>query len=89
MFGVTPGYGLFARHVRNLEVHHADLRTAAPDGRPPVALFDVDGARFDHVRFAHASAAPTFLLQSVRRFALQDADGLRDVALTSFTRATL
>lgn len=89
MFGVTPGYGLFARHVRNLEVHHSELRTAAPDGRPPVVLHDVEGARFDHVRFAHGPAAPTFLLQSVRRFALQDADGLPDVATTSFTRATL
>jgi polygalacturonase len=89
MFGVTPGYGLFARHVRNLEVHHADLSTAAPDGRPPVALHDVNGARFDHVRFAHDAAAPTFQLQNVRAFELRDAEGLRDVTRTSYTRGTL
>jgi polygalacturonase len=89
MFGVTPGYGLFARHVRNLEVHHADLRTAAPDGRPPVVLHDVDGASFDHVRLGHGAATPSFLFQSVRGFALQDAQGLRDVARTSYTRGKL
>jgi polygalacturonase len=87
MFGVTPAYGLFARHVRNLEVHHADLRTVAADGRPPVVLHNVDGATFDHVRLAHAPTTRTFVLQDVRGFAVQDAQGMRDVARTSQTRA--
>jgi polygalacturonase len=88
MFGVTPAYGLYVRHARNLSVHHADLRTAAREGRPPVVLHDVDGAGFEHVRFAHDAAAPTFVLQDVRGFAVQDAQGVRDVARASHTRAS-
>jgi hypothetical protein len=88
MFGVTPAYGLYVRHARNLDVHHADLRSTSGDGRPPVVLHDVDGATFDHVRFAHDAAAPTFALRDVRGFAVQDAPGMRDVARTSHTRAT-
>jgi polygalacturonase len=88
MFGVTPAYGLYVRHARNLDVHHADLRSASREGRPPVVLHDVDGATFDHVRFAYDAAAPTFALQDVRGFALQDAPGMRDVARASHTRAT-
>jgi polygalacturonase len=88
MFGVTPAYGLYVRHARNLDVHHADLRSASRESRPAVVLHDVDGATFDHVRFAHDAAAPTFALQDVRGFALQDAPGMRDVARTSHTRAT-
>jgi polygalacturonase len=87
MFGVTPAYGLYVRHARNLDVHHADLRTAAREGRPPVVLHDVDGAGFEHVRFAHDAAAPTFVLQDVRGFAVQDAQGMRDVARASHVRA--
>jgi polygalacturonase len=88
MFGVTPAYGLYVRHARNLEVHHAQLSTAAREGRPPVVLHDVDGARFDHVRLAHDAAAPSFVLQDVRGFAVQDAEGMRDVARSSHTRAS-
>jgi hypothetical protein len=58
MFGVTPAYGLYMRHARNVEVHHVDLRTAAPDARPPVVLDDVAGDRFDHVRLGRAAGVP-------------------------------
>jgi polygalacturonase len=61
MFGVTPAYGLYVRHARNLDVHHIDLRTAAPDARPPVVLDDVAGDRFDHVRLGRAAGVPPFL----------------------------
>jgi polygalacturonase len=88
MFGVTPAYGLYVRHARNLDLHHADLRTVARDGRPPVVLHDVDGAGFEHVRFAHDAAAPTFVLQDVRGFAVQDAQGMRDIARASHVRAS-
>jgi polygalacturonase len=88
MFGVTPGYGLFVRHARNLDVHHAHLRTASKEGRPPVVLHDVDGATFDHVRLAHDAAVPTFVLRDVRGFEVKDAQGLRDVTRTSQTRAS-
>jgi polygalacturonase len=87
MFGITPAYGLYVRHAHNLSVHHADLRTAAREGRPPVVLHDVDGAGFEHVRFAHDAAAPTFVLQDVRGFAAQDALGMRDVARANHTHA--
>jgi polygalacturonase len=58
MFGVTPAYGLYVRHARNVEVHHVDLRTAAPDARPPVVLDDVAGDRFDHLRLGRAAGVP-------------------------------
>jgi polygalacturonase len=87
MFGITPAYGLYVRHAHNLSVHHADLRTAAREGRPPVVLHDVDGAAFEHVRFAHDAAAPTFVLQDVRGFAAQNALGMRDVARANHTHA--
>lgn len=89
MFGITPAYGLYARHVRNLQVHHADLRTSSIEGRPPVVLDDVDGATFDSVRFAHGAVTPTFQMQSVRGFVLRDAQGLRDVPSNNYSRATL
>jgi polygalacturonase len=87
MFGVTPAWGLYVRHARNLEVHHADLRTEKPDARPPVLLDDVDGAGFDHVRFARGTAAATFVLRGVRGIAIRDAQGVADVARSDHAQA--
>ena len=87
MFGVTPAYGLYVRHARNLEVHHADLRSAGPEGRPPVLLDDVDGAGFDHVRFARGTAAATFVLRGVRNIVIRDAQGLADLARSDHGQA--
>jgi polygalacturonase len=87
MFGVTPAYGLYVRHARNLEVHHADLRTEKPDARPPVLLDDVAGASFDHVRFARATAAATFVLRGVRDIAIKDAQGVADLARSDQAQA--
>jgi len=87
MFGMTPAYGLYVRHARNLEVHHADLRTAGQEGRPPVLLDDVDGASFDHVRFSRGAAASAFVLRSVRDIVIKDAQGVPDLARSNHAQA--
>ena len=87
MFGVTPAWGLYVRHARGFDVHHADLRTAAPDGRPPVLLHDVAGAGFDHVRFARSAAQATFVLREVRDIAIRDAAGVADLARSTHAQA--
>src|SRR6201999_4299266 len=46
MFGTTPAYGFFLRHVQNLEMSHVELATAVPDARPAFYLADVDRADF-------------------------------------------
>ncbi|MCC5024978.1 MAG: hypothetical protein J6386_20280 [Candidatus Synoicihabitans palmerolidicus] len=48
-FGTMPSWGLFARHVKNLQVRDVELRTMTPDARPAVHLEDADGARFRDV----------------------------------------
>jgi polygalacturonase len=59
MFGVTPAYGLYARHARNLVLRDIQLSTERPDARPPVVLDDVTNIRADGVTAAQAGAAPS------------------------------
>jgi polygalacturonase len=89
MFGVTPSYGLYVRHARNLAVHHGELRLAGTEARPAVALHDVDGVRFDHVRFARGDAKQLFMLRDVRDFAVKEAQGLRDTVRPRVPRGGL
>lgn len=68
MFGTLPAYGLFARHVRGLRVRDVSLSFDAPEARPAVALWDVDDASFERVRWEEAAGAPPLSLRDVTRF---------------------
>ena len=49
MFGPTPSFGLFARHVRGLSMHDVEFYVREKDARPGVVMEDVKEARFDRV----------------------------------------
>jgi polygalacturonase len=63
MFGPLPAQGLFARHVRNLELTRVAFGSATPDARPVIWLEDVEGARFPDLRLPPATPAP-----AIRRY---------------------
>jgi hypothetical protein len=46
MFGALPASGFFLRHVRNLEMSHVEVATAAADARPAFYLANVERADF-------------------------------------------
>ncbi len=45
MFGATPCYGFFLRHVRGITLENIGLHTLTPDERPAFSLLDVSGLR--------------------------------------------
>ncbi len=61
MFGVTPAYGLYVRHARNLVLRDIQLSTEQPDARPPVVVDDAAGLRADGVTAATAQSPPAAL----------------------------
>ncbi|HEU5352413.1 MAG TPA: glycoside hydrolase family 28 protein [Terracidiphilus sp.] len=75
MFGPLPATGVFARHVRNLEVSNVVVEAMGKDTRPAFWLRDVDGADFFRVRVP--KGAPAFALKDVKGFR---SFGSRDVA---------
>jgi polygalacturonase len=74
--GTMPSWGMFARHVRNLDVSRVEFRTAREDLRPTVQLDGVAGATFDAVKFPHAAGTPTFVLKDVSDIAVHNSPGL-------------
>ena len=50
--GVMPAYGLFARHVRDLELSNIRFEFEQPDLRPAISCVDVDDLRIDNLRAA-------------------------------------
>jgi polygalacturonase len=67
MFGDLPACGLFARHVRNLELSNVEIATRSADARPAVWMKDVEGADFFRLRLPKGAGAD-FRLQQVKEF---------------------
>ncbi|HVU25532.1 MAG TPA: glycoside hydrolase family 28 protein [Opitutus sp.] len=80
-FGVLPSSALFARHVRNLNVHDVEFRFAAPDLRPVLVLDDVGGADLDHVVLPRAADTPAVRLRRVTDFTATASRSLPDTHL--------
>jgi hypothetical protein len=79
-FGITPSWGLYARHAGRLAVHHVVLGTRAADGRPSVTLEDVRGAEFEQASMPPSPGAKTFDLREVEDFRAQSCRGVPDTA---------
>ncbi len=65
MFGTTPAFGFFLRHVRNVEMSHVEIASTTPDARPAFYLKDVERADFFAVTAPHG-AEGAFALHGVR-----------------------
>ncbi len=63
MFGVTPAFGFYLRHVKGVALHNIDMRCLTADARPAVVTEDVTGLRAESV---FASATPETPLTPVR-----------------------
>ena len=65
VFGVMPSWGMFVRHVKNLQVRGVELRTIAADARPAVRLDDVHGARFADLQLTAPAGQTVWSLRDV------------------------
>lgn len=68
MFGTTPSYGFYIRHVKGIAMTNIETRYAQEDLRPAFHLQDVNGADFIHVKAQHSAGTAAFALKSVADF---------------------
>lgn len=74
--GTTPGYGLFARHVKGLELSDIRLRYEQDDLRPGIACVDVDGLAIDHCSVQTARGVTPAKFEQVRGLVIHNSPGL-------------
>jgi hypothetical protein len=79
MFGSLSAYGMYLRHARRVSMDHVDLSLMRNDPRPPVMMFHVAGAQFEHVRAQVAAGVPVFVLNKVSDFSLEKVTGVADM----------
>jgi polygalacturonase len=80
MFGVTSAHALFARHVRNLELAHVDIRAMNADQRPAMVLQNVDSVNLLATRLA-SDGPVRAQLRAVSALSVINCPGIKDARL--------
>ena len=88
MFGPMPASGFFLRHMRNLELSHVEIATAAADARPAFYLDSVERADFFAIT-APRAAGGAFALHNVKDLRIGWSRAAADTALASADNKTL
>jgi polygalacturonase len=70
--GVMPAYGVFARHVRGLELANINLSFASEDLRPAMVCSDVDGLGVDDFKAQLAPGVPAATFDSVTNVVIRN-----------------
>lgn len=86
MFGDLPATGLFARHVRGLEIDNVEVAVAARDPRPAFRLEDVTDADVSKIRIPTGS--PAFALRNVTGFRHAGSRSVPDRVIASSAAAS-
>jgi polygalacturonase len=84
MFGMTPAFGFYLRHVRNLEMSHVEVAVQTPDPRPAFVLQDVERADFFAIT-APRSPGGAFSLRNLRDLRIGWSRAAADVHLENVT----
>jgi polygalacturonase len=77
--GVMPGYGVFARHVRGLELANINLSVQKEDKRPAMVCSDVDGLEVDNFKAQIGEGVAPAKLDDVKNVVIRNSPVLKDV----------
>ena len=70
--GVMPAYGVFARHVRDLELANINVGFESEDLRPAMVCSDVDGLEVDNFKAQLAPGVPAAKFDSVKNVVVRN-----------------
>jgi len=89
--GTMPSYGLFARHVRDLELANVSVTFAQDDFRPAIECADVDGLEIDNFKAQLVPGVPgAVLADNVRGITIRNSpvlDGINPALAPAFPSA--
>jgi hypothetical protein len=77
--GTMPAYGVFARHVRGLELANINLSCETEDRRPAICCSDVDGLEVDNFKAQQVSGVAVAKLEGVKGAVIRNSPVLKDV----------
>ena len=75
-----PAYGLFARHVRDLELAAVRFSFEQEDQRPPIVCIDVEGLEIDNLKATVAKGIAPARWEEVKNLVIRNSPLLESSA---------
>jgi len=89
MFGTTPSYGFYIRHVNGIEFNNVQVSYTDQEARPAFYLNDVKNVDFLHVKALRTEGVPEFVLKNVENFRTHFTMSIPDTNLPKTENTTL
>lgn len=89
MFGSTPSYGFYIRHVNGIEFSNVRVSYDGEEARPAFSLKDVKNVDFLHVNAQRAEGSPEFILREVTNFRTHFTSSVPDTLVLKTEKAIL
>jgi polygalacturonase len=89
MFGATPAYGFYVRHVNGIEFSNVQVQYDGEEARPAFQLVDVKNADFLHVKSEPVPGVPEVVLKDVTNFRSHFTSGVSDTTILKAASARL
>ncbi|MFD1257275.1 glycoside hydrolase family 28 protein [Mucilaginibacter terrae] len=83
--GVTPAYGFYIRHAKNIDMHDIKLRATIDDMRPVFFIDEVSGVNLHHINTVRTLKQPVYILKDVKDFNLSQSTGTADIKVANTT----
>jgi hypothetical protein len=80
-FGGMPAHGFYIRHVRGIDMRDVEVQYLKEDFRPAFIFDDVQRANLIHVKGAHMTGSPNFVLKNVENFIVSQSKPVADTEL--------
>lgn len=79
--GITPAYGFYIRHAKNVDMHDIKVLSATDDLRPVLALDDVTDVNLHHINAKKMQNEPRIMLKNVKNFSIGQSNDFNDIRL--------
>jgi len=81
-FGVLPAYGLYLRHVKNIDMQSIRICYLDKETRPAMVFIDVKEAMMQNVSACKTLNAPTLVTQDVNNLRIQNSNFYKDTHIS-------
>ena len=89
MFGSTPSYGFYIRHVDGIDFNNVQVSYEGEEARPAFVLNDVKNVDFMHVKAKRTEGVPEFVLDNVSDFRTHFNSSVQDTVILKAVKSNL
>jgi len=79
--GITPSYGFYVRHVKNIEMHNIKVMSATPDHRPVFFFDDVKGVQANYLQIAKPTGDARMTFKNVEDININAITELKNIKI--------